>query len=54
MPLRRCLTRTWFRVFLLEGPGGQFLVEGSRWLDDPANPHKMPDGLGGLNSMRYL
>lgn len=23
----------------------------SQWIDDPANPVKQPDGLGGLNSM---
>jgi serine protease AprX len=31
--------------------GYKFLLDGSHWLDDPANPHKMPDGLGGLNSV---
>lgn len=35
-------------------PAGQhsykFLLDGKRWLDDPANPRKSPDGLGGLNS----
>jgi serine protease AprX len=29
----------------------KFLLDGARWLDDPANPHKTPDGLGGLNSV---
>jgi len=29
----------------------KFLIDGQRWLDDPANPRKSPDGLGGLNSM---
>jgi serine protease AprX len=29
----------------------KFLVDGVRWLDDPANPAKAPDGLGGLNSL---
>jgi serine protease AprX len=28
----------------------KFLVDGQRWLDDPNNPRKVPDGLGGLNS----
>jgi hypothetical protein len=36
-------------------PPGQyiykFLLDGARWLDDPANPRKAPDGLGGLNSV---
>jgi serine protease AprX len=34
-------------------PEGQysykFLLNGERWLDDPANPRKKPDGMGGLN-----
>jgi len=29
----------------------KFLVNGERWRDDPANPEKMPDGFGGLNSV---
>jgi serine protease AprX len=28
----------------------KFLLDGQRWLDDPNNPRKAPDGLGGLNS----
>jgi serine protease AprX len=35
-------------------PHGQysykFLLDGTRWLDDPDNPRKAPDGVGGLNS----
>ena len=29
----------------------KFLVDGVRWQDDPANPHKAPDTFGGLNSL---
>ncbi|KAA0221794.1 hypothetical protein EDS67_27970 [candidate division KSB1 bacterium] len=29
----------------------KFLVDEERWCDDPANPEKMPDGFGGLNSV---
>jgi 1,4-alpha-glucan branching enzyme len=29
----------------------KFLLDGRRWLDDPNNPHKAPDGLGSLNSV---
>jgi serine protease AprX len=29
----------------------KFLLDGRRWLDDPTNPHKVPDGLGGFNTM---
>jgi serine protease AprX len=32
----------------------KFLLDDERWLDDPANPKKAPDGLGGLNSVVYL
>jgi serine protease AprX len=28
----------------------KFLIDGTRWLDDPDNPRKAPDGVGGLNS----
>ena len=28
----------------------KFLLDGQHWLDDPNNPRKAPDGLGGLNS----
>ena len=29
----------------------KFLVDGERWLDDPGNPRKGHDGVGGLNSL---
>ena len=29
----------------------KFLIDGDRWLDDPANPNKFPDRFGGLNSV---
>lgn len=29
----------------------KFLLDGQRWLDDPNNPRKAPDGLGSLNSV---
>jgi serine protease AprX len=29
----------------------KFLLDGNRWLDDPANPSKTPDPHGGLNSL---
>jgi hypothetical protein len=28
----------------------KLLLNGCRWLDDPNNPRKVPDGIGGLNS----
>lgn len=32
----------------------KFLLDKKRWLDDPANPEKMPDGFGGLNSVLVI
>jgi serine protease AprX len=29
----------------------KFLLDGSRWMDDPANPHKAPDDNGFFNSI---
>ncbi len=29
----------------------KFLLDGERWLDDPGNPRKVSDGLGGFNSV---
>ncbi len=29
----------------------KFLLNGTHWLDDPANPHKVPDGYGGFNTV---
>jgi serine protease AprX len=29
----------------------KFLVDDGQWADDPANPHKAPDGFGGLNNV---
>lgn len=31
--------------------GYKFLLDGQRWLHDPDNPHKAPDGLGSLNAV---
>ncbi|HET6371952.1 MAG TPA: S8 family serine peptidase [Candidatus Polarisedimenticolia bacterium] len=32
----------------------KYLLDGTRWLDDPDNPHKIPDGFGRLNSLFTL
>lgn len=29
----------------------KFVIDGKRWMDDPANPRKIHDGVGGLNSV---
>ncbi len=47
-----------WRVQLEAPPAGRyrykFVVDGKRWLDDPANPSKEPDEYGGLNSVLTL
>ena len=32
----------------------KFLLDSRRWLDDPNNPHKAPDGLGDLNRIAVV
>ncbi len=32
----------------------KLLLDGQRWLDDPNNPRKSPDGVGGLNSVLVI
>jgi serine protease AprX len=32
----------------------KFRIDRARWLDDPANPRKAPDGVGGLNAVVRL
>lgn len=47
----------WQTVPLSLPPGRyryKFLLDGTRWLDDPANPQKWPDTYGGLNSLLLL
>jgi serine protease AprX len=34
--------------------GYKFLLDGRRWLDDPLNPHKVPDGVGAFNSILHV
>ncbi len=29
----------------------KLLLDGERWQDDPSNPQKAPDGLGGFNNV---
>jgi serine protease AprX len=29
----------------------KFVIDGKRWMDDPANPRKVHDGVGGMNSV---
>ncbi len=32
----------------------KFLVDGNRWIEDPSNGQKVPDGFGGLNSVLII
>ena len=45
----------YWRTLPVHLPAGRytykFLLDGRRWLDDPNNPRKAPDGLGSLNSV---
>jgi 1,4-alpha-glucan branching enzyme len=43
-----------WRVTLKLKPGKyeyKFVVDGSQWMEDPANPDKVPDPYGGSNSL---
>jgi serine protease AprX len=50
-----CVERGYWQTHPAKLPKGRhtykFLLDGDEWLDDPANPKKAPDGLGGLNSV---
>ena len=50
----RSIEPGFWRTAALHLPVGQhaykFLLDGQRWLDDPHNPRKVPDGFGNLNS----
>ena len=54
LPLQQVEPGAWQSPCTALPPGRhqyKFLLDGARWLDDPANPQKFPDGLGGLNSL---
>jgi serine protease AprX len=53
-PLRKDKTGIWSVEVETPGPGNyqyKFIVNGSRWLEDPNNGMKVPDNYGGLNSV---
>jgi serine protease AprX len=53
-PLRKDESGLWFaEVDALKAGNYQykFIVDGSRWLEDPSNGMKVPDNYGGLNSV---
>ena len=54
VPARPVEPGLWRTTALALAPGRhgyKFKVEGNRWLHDPANPQKSPDGHGGLNAV---
>lgn len=54
--LRRGKGRVWQRTVRLS-PGVyqyKFVVDGSGWREDPANPNRVPDAYGGFNSVREV
>jgi serine protease AprX len=53
-PLRKDESGLWFAEVEAPKAGSyqyKFLVDGSRWLEDPSNGMKVPDNYGGLNSV---
>lgn len=54
LPLKQRAPGVWQAAQPLLAPGRyeyKFLLDGQRWLDDPANPHKTWDGFAGFNSV---
>jgi 1,4-alpha-glucan branching enzyme len=52
-PLKQRKDGVWW-VNLRLSPGTyqyKFVVDGSRWQEDPSNPNRMPDSHGGYNSV---
>ena len=50
-PAEPGMWQTQARTFASGEYSYKFLLDGWRWLDDPANPRKLHDGRGGLNSV---
>ena len=53
-PLRKDKSGLWFAQVEAPQAGSyqyKFIVNGSRWLEDPSNGMKVPDNYGGLNSV---
>ncbi len=52
-PMQEKETGIWETELKLKAPGShayKFLIDGTRWTDDPGNIHKAYDGFGGFNS----
>ena len=53
-PLRKAESGLWFAEIKAPKAGSyryKFIVDSSRWLEDPSNGMKVPDNYGGLNSV---
>ncbi len=56
-PLQRNKTGLWSTEILVPRAGQfqyKFIVDGRRWIEDPANGMKAPDNYGGLNSLLVI
>jgi serine protease AprX len=56
-PLKRNASGLWFTEILFPRSGQfqyKFVVDGQRWVEDPANGMKAPDNYGGLNSLLVI
>lgn len=54
MPLAKDAKGLWFAEIETPSPGQyqyKFFVDGQRWIEDANNGMKIPDNLGGLNSV---
>lgn len=54
-PLKKDATGTWTATVPVPYAVAvqyKFVIDGSTWITDPANPDKAPDGFGGQNSLR--
>lgn len=57
LPVRRVEPGLFEAILRMPAPGRyayKFLLDEARWIDDPDNPHKEPDGFGRLNSILDL
>jgi serine protease AprX len=56
-PLTKDTAGLWQCKLTTPGPGRyeyKFIIDGKRWLEDPGNGMKVPDGYGGLNSVLVI
>ena len=56
-PLRKDSSGLWLAEVKTPPPGSyqyKFILDGKRWIDDPSNGRKAPDGYGGMNSLLVI